>query len=122
MKTIKNCPICANNFSTTRNHAKTCSARCRFILHKLNRNYIEFSSSLDYLLFHLSIKEIRQKNELMHKGGDSNSSIDHMEFVDGYKDINGKLKILIFRKRTPKYLKIWNYTGDRIIIKIFKYN
>ncbi|MBK7558956.1 MAG: hypothetical protein IPI54_12125 [Chitinophagaceae bacterium] len=45
-----------------------------------------------------------------------------MDFVNGYKDIKGDLKIMVFRISAIKHIDVWNDIGDEVTHKYFKYN
>ena len=118
---IKICLICGNEYYTTRNHSKTCTDRCRSLLYNLNHNYLDFSNSVNYPLFPLTMDEINIKMELAKTMKLIDTSGNAMEFVNGFKDLNGNLKITIFRIRASKYLQIWNTIGEDFIIKPLPY-
>lgn len=116
------CIICDEAFSSKRAHAQTCSDRCRFILHKLKENLKEFIDNVDYELYKLLLNEIiAKRNEINNK-----VLLDHkgnvMEFINGYKDYNGEIKIFVFRISTLRYLDVWNDYGHEITHKYFKYH
>lgn len=116
----RRCSICNNVFRAVRVHAVTCSSRCRYISYILRRNCENYSISHRVNLFELTPEEMLAKRDFLRNNlKDENGNVK--DFVKGYKEINGNLKIIVFRIDTLKLLEVWIDKGEKIMECFYRY-
>lgn len=117
----KQCIICGEAYESTRYHAKTCKARCRFVKHKLNVELKIILSHFGWNLRQMTIAQIAIKNKLVQDNKLSDAKGNRMELINGFLDRNNKLIIVVFRNKALKYLELWIDYGNDLPVKYYPY-
>jgi len=116
-KYLKVCVVCKELFYSNRVHSKTCSQRCRNTVFKIN------TSNLNYLrnnphVFKASKDQLASTSKLVQSANMKDNQTRQMLFFDGFIDLTGSYKRVLFISYEGKYIEVWNDESD-VIVKEF---
>lgn len=121
IKYLNKCPICGNGFYAKRRHARTCSTRCRFILHKLGKSLENFKAMVDFDINKMPDDIIQGKAEYVKEKHMVDKYGNVFELIGGFTDNNGDMVRVIFRNNGLKYINVWNLKDDIISEEVYKF-
>ncbi|UAY53242.1 recombination protein NinG [Ferruginibacter albus] len=122
IKYLKNCKICGDKFFSTRNHAITCSPRCRFILYKSKLDIEDFISQIDYKIIKISNEKLKLKADYVESCKMKDTKGNIFELIDGFVDSSEIIKIFIFRNKALRYLETWfDYEMEDLSVKFYAF-
>ena len=102
----KACIVCGDLYKTNRIHTRTCNARCRYILHQVDLDIECFVKNVEYNIRLMNDMQIDKENQRYQKENKDLAYANHMKFISGYLNPQGKIVISIYSNHYESYIDI----------------